>query len=64
MQALFISDTRLNENYSSLSSLRVRVKNKPLVKTSKKEKVKNVYPKIVMPEQPEAYIKPRQHDCW
>ena len=61
MQALFTTDTRLNENYSTL---RVRVKNKPVIKPSKKEKKKNIYPQIVMPEQPVAYIKPRQHECW
>lgn len=61
MQALFVTDTRLNENYTPL---RVRVKNKPEPKRVKKAKAKNNYPQIVMPEQPVGYIKPKRHECW
>lgn len=59
MQALFVSDTRPVESYPSL---RVRVKNKPVAKLAKKPRVK--YPKIIMPEQPVGYIKPKRHECW
>ncbi|MEO5562255.1 MAG: hypothetical protein ABIR18_02445 [Chitinophagaceae bacterium] len=44
------------------ATFKVDVKEKPLSKT--RAKYKTVYPRIVMPEQPQGYIKPRKNDCW
>jgi hypothetical protein len=57
METITITQNRLIE----LPKFKVYRKPKPFVKRAK---IKPAYPKIIMPEQPVGYIKPRANDCW
>ena len=59
MQALAITYNKLPEPPRFISAY---TKKKLVVKH--KTKTRQLYPKILMPEQPEQYIKQRNNDCW
>jgi hypothetical protein len=42
--------------------LKVYGRKKPVVK--RVTKVQPFYPKVIMPEQPEGYLRQREVDCW